>query len=256
MIFWQCSVNCRMRQCGRILWHGLYGLSAGLLICALVFPLSTATVPEDAWAKDLSAPFPCQHRPCGCRSAEQCWKQCCCYSNAQKVAWARAHGVTVPDFVLTAASDELRKPTRLNAPAVSGKRGSSTACARCAKAGVQPQPMACGINSPWTGNGCLKDGRSSAAPAATPADIDRPVRTAKHVLAAFAAECQGFAHVLCCVAGFILPLTQTLASPGAAGLESLSLESERLGLATRQPPLPPPKLASVPAHRLLLPGGR
>jgi hypothetical protein len=29
--------------------------------------------------KDTSKPFPCQHRACGCMSAEQCAKSCCCF---------------------------------------------------------------------------------------------------------------------------------------------------------------------------------
>jgi hypothetical protein len=28
--------------------------------------------------KDTSEPFPCQHRACGCRTAEQCRTSCCC----------------------------------------------------------------------------------------------------------------------------------------------------------------------------------
>jgi hypothetical protein len=45
-------------------------------------------------AKDSSRPFPCQHHRCGCQNAEQCWKHCCCFTNEQKLAWARANGVT------------------------------------------------------------------------------------------------------------------------------------------------------------------
>jgi hypothetical protein len=28
--------------------------------------------------KDLTIPFPCMHKACGCRSAEECWRGCCC----------------------------------------------------------------------------------------------------------------------------------------------------------------------------------
>lgn len=53
-----------------------------------------------------SGPFPCQHHHCGCRSAEQCWRSCCCMSTQEKSAWAKEHGVTPPDFVLAAANAE------------------------------------------------------------------------------------------------------------------------------------------------------
>jgi hypothetical protein len=57
-------------------------------------------------AKDRSKPFPCQDRACGCMNAASCWKSCCCHTNAQKVAWAKQHGVTPPAFVVAAAKRE------------------------------------------------------------------------------------------------------------------------------------------------------
>lgn len=40
-------------------------------------------------AKDRSRPFPCRDKPCGCVSAEQCFKKCCCHTPAQLLAWAK-----------------------------------------------------------------------------------------------------------------------------------------------------------------------
>jgi len=54
--------------------------------------------------KDLSRPFPCAQRVCGCRSAEQCWRKCCCFSDAEKVAWADSRGVELPEFVRQSAA--------------------------------------------------------------------------------------------------------------------------------------------------------
>jgi hypothetical protein len=56
--------------------------------------------------KDRSRPYPCQDRPCGCASADECWYHCCCMNNKQKVAWARAHDISPPDFVIAAADQE------------------------------------------------------------------------------------------------------------------------------------------------------
>ncbi len=95
--------------------RGLVCLSVLLGICAMLFPLPIASLPQNSAEKDSSEPFPCQNRPCGCRSAEQCWKKCCCFNNAQKVAWAKANKVTVPNYVLAAAKNESRTSVILRA---------------------------------------------------------------------------------------------------------------------------------------------
>jgi hypothetical protein len=77
-------------------------LTAGLLLVAIV--AGTTGVPLPSWAsKDTSVPFPCMHRKCGCRNAAACWNSCCCHTNAQKLAWAKKHGVQAPGFVVAAA---------------------------------------------------------------------------------------------------------------------------------------------------------
>jgi hypothetical protein len=47
--------------------------------------------------------FPCASCPCGCATAEQCWRSCCCHSLAERMAWAREHGVRPPEYAITAA---------------------------------------------------------------------------------------------------------------------------------------------------------
>lgn len=54
-------------------------------------------------SKDRSRPFPCMDSPCGCGTAEQCFSSCCCHSPAERLAWARAHGLDVG--LLTALED-------------------------------------------------------------------------------------------------------------------------------------------------------
>lgn len=44
-------------------------------------------------AKDRSRPFPCMNKPCGCRSAQQCFNDCCCHTPAETLAWAKARGL-------------------------------------------------------------------------------------------------------------------------------------------------------------------
>ena len=91
-------------------WVTARRLTACLLLVVsvwMLFPLSYEahdSVPQ----KDQSAPFPCQNRPCGCKTADQCWKKCCCFTNAQKLAWAKSCGVKPPEYVVAAAGDESK----------------------------------------------------------------------------------------------------------------------------------------------------
>lgn len=94
------------------------------LAATLGVPLSSADT-----GKDLSAPFPCMHRQCGCRSAQQCWQSCCCFTNREKVAWAKEHGVTLPDYVATAAEREADSTSTPNKPTCCAAKGSAKSAA-------------------------------------------------------------------------------------------------------------------------------
>lgn len=65
-----------------------------LVACTLGLPLPLQL------EKPSEEPYPCQNCACGCANAEMCWKNCCCYTQEQKLAWAEKHGVTPPDYVL------------------------------------------------------------------------------------------------------------------------------------------------------------
>ena len=69
--------------------------TAGFLLANYILLLAGIPLPVPV-AKDPSRPYPCQHHHCGCRSAEQCWRSCCCMSQEEKLAWARENGVTPP----------------------------------------------------------------------------------------------------------------------------------------------------------------
>lgn len=56
--------------------------------------------------KDRSRPYPCMDHACGCRSAEACWRSCCCFTNVQKLAWAAENGVKSPEYVYAAVAKE------------------------------------------------------------------------------------------------------------------------------------------------------
>jgi hypothetical protein len=72
----------------------------GQLVAVIGLPLPAAS------AKDISKPFPCQGRACGCMSAGDCWKNCCCFTAGQRVAWADEHDVEAPPELVEEASQE------------------------------------------------------------------------------------------------------------------------------------------------------
>jgi len=67
--------------------------------------------------------YPCEHCGCGCRSAEQCWLHCGCFTIQQKIAWARRNGVAVPEFIMAAAKREAAAPRKTSCGACCHRRG-------------------------------------------------------------------------------------------------------------------------------------
>ncbi len=57
--------------------------------------------------KDKSRPFPCQDHACGCRDADSCWRNCCCMSKQEKLAWAARNSVTPPRFLLAKTDRQI-----------------------------------------------------------------------------------------------------------------------------------------------------
>lgn len=68
--------------------------------------LMSAATAKSVAEKDRSVPFPCMDKPCGCRSAEQCFSSCCCSSKAERIAWAKEHQVAEKYLSLAEESEE------------------------------------------------------------------------------------------------------------------------------------------------------
>ncbi len=81
-------------------------LTVNHLVVALGIPIPA---PELATGRKGGEPFPCINCPCGCRTADQCWRHCCCFTLSQRLAWAKDHGVTPPSDVVEAARDEAAR---------------------------------------------------------------------------------------------------------------------------------------------------
>jgi hypothetical protein len=83
----------RLRRRLPLLKRGAGGLLA-LWLIALQFPIAW---PISDLGKDRSIPFLCMNRPCGCRSAAECWTSCCCTTKQERIAFARSLGLPIPD---------------------------------------------------------------------------------------------------------------------------------------------------------------
>ena len=101
--------------------------------CMSLIPLPTSPAISPI-EKDRTQPFPCMNRPCGCRSAQQCWASCCCFTKEQKLAWAHRNGVEVPAAVRErAAPRNESRPKILAGSSSKSATGKPSCCSDSAK---------------------------------------------------------------------------------------------------------------------------
>ena len=55
-------------------------------------------VPPPPVIKDGGKQFMCQGQACGCQTAEECWRHCCCHTPEERWAWAEANHIQPPDY--------------------------------------------------------------------------------------------------------------------------------------------------------------
>src|SRR5262245_3906062 len=73
---------------------------AALVLLGYVLSVTGYPLPRTVTRKGRDYPFTCQNRPCGCVTAEECWRgDCCCFTLEQKLAWADQQGIEPPDHV-------------------------------------------------------------------------------------------------------------------------------------------------------------
>jgi hypothetical protein len=108
-------------------------------------------------AKDRARPFPCRDKPCGCVSAEQCFKKCCCHTPAQLLAWAKRNDLE--PAVLAAL--ERRAATEVAAATIV----SAASC--CTTPSIIAKATCCTVDPPAVPpnvmTDCCSTGRSPAS---------------------------------------------------------------------------------------------
>jgi hypothetical protein len=223
-------------------WHPLsrrtYACAAlvGYLATAIGFPLPS--LPR----KDHSQPFPCQDHPCGCQTAEQCWRSCCCFRAEERFAWAEAHHVEPPSYAERPAAqgwqtarlrDRLEAGKERNRSSQSGTEQTGQACSAAAHA-------SCCAKRENSAPCCSKE---SAQPATT--SSTKPLGRIPWMIGVAGLHCQGIATLWVSV-GAVLP-----PPPPPAWSESLlptgwfvHRNASPLSLIF-SPPDPPPRTSCV-----------
>lgn len=112
-------------------------LSVLLGMCAFYVPIPTSRSKPHA---EDSTPYPCQDHPCGCSSAEHCWTSCCCFSLAEKLAWAEKHGITPPSYVSVPAKKSCaeKESTQQDVKIASGSCCSGGSCCAAHRVRIEP----------------------------------------------------------------------------------------------------------------------
>lgn len=80
-----------------------------LVCCALITAVLVGSIGFPVLPGASGERFPCEGHACGCRDAQSCWRNCCCKTNLEKLAWAYENRVTPPEYVVAAAKVELAR---------------------------------------------------------------------------------------------------------------------------------------------------
>jgi hypothetical protein len=166
--------------------------------------------------QDTRTPFPCQGHACGCLSAEQCWQNCCCFSPAERLAWADQHQVTIPA--------ELRAD--LERAATDEFQGSS--CCRAK-------------NDMHRGSSCCDKHEQGSDAGQADHDHSDAGHTIGWVSGWQAQKCQGLTMLWTSVGGALPLEIQTLWQFDWAEIGPICLISPTLSPGALQPTVPPPR---------------
>ncbi len=94
-----------MRMFARLIFRRPIGRRCVCALLLLAYSITAAGVPISIGSSPQKSGeiFPCMASSCGCRSADQCWRSCCCHSLTERLAWARKRGIEPPAFALAQA---------------------------------------------------------------------------------------------------------------------------------------------------------
>jgi hypothetical protein len=204
-------------------------------------------------------PYPCQSRPCGCLSSEQCWSgDCCCFTLEEKLAWAEANGIEPPEHVYqlvkapkSPAATLTAKPCCSEIEPVSAP--SQKALRECCE--VSEAAMSC-CGEKWTPHDETRAGNSQSASDCPHCRSQTPTKCCEQkeaqgvgntprmrwVLGIFAQKCSGklLGGLFQLDPALVSHLT-AIAPPEVKPDGSIVPHSDQTISLTSQPPTPPPR---------------
>lgn len=224
--------------------------------CASLFPIPLPA-PLNSSGQNREA-YPCQHCACGCKSAEQCWRNCCCHSHQEKMEWAEEHNVTPPEYFLDLLEEEQVATGQFTERAVCVEPVVAQACCdsspgkdKCSSAEIVCQTAkANGVQRP-----CCSDreqsccGKSCKVAATKTAEATREAPTESgengpgYVIRALALKCQGQSSALNLLPWMTHSRPQNLSCTEQPCSFSPPVSSH-CHSRTLEPPVPPPKISS------------
>ncbi len=139
------------RYFGQLLTRRLISLAVAAAFALTILPIPLPVIPQNRDSKDTSQPFPCQNRTCGCCSADQCWKKCCCFTNQQKVSWAEKNGVQLPRFVVDAAREDAQKKSDRELATETKVALEAEICSLTEDLQIETHERACSVHSDQPG---------------------------------------------------------------------------------------------------------
>jgi hypothetical protein len=197
--------------------------------------------------KTSDIPFPCQDHPCGCLSAEDCWRHCCCFTAEDHLAWARANKVEPPSYAQQPATsgwrtarlrDKAQKKAdppsccvspasnRTCSPGGESKPGST--CPHCSQQSGKP-------NESPTGSCCQEKQHSPEHHPPT------PKKGSRWGYGWNALRCQGLTTLWISAGAVAPPPPQVRWQPSLAPAGWLSFADPLAHLLLTSPPDPPPR---------------
>ena len=207
-----------------------WSIAVGYLLLALGVPLPLSS------AKSSGEAYPCMDHLCGCSSAEECWRHCCCLSLVEKLTWARDHHVNPPIYVIL----EARQHGIDWIAFCSGKSADPAAqcqshCAHCSQCG------SCAVAAVSVQN-------SEKSPQLA-ADVNSKNRVddrhSQDIVLNEMLKCRGAAQHWLSLGSSLAPPTQTGLTATDEIVAFLNVLSERANSHSSQPPSPPPRSSAV-----------
>jgi len=199
-------------------------------------------------------PYPCQSRPCGCLTSEQCWQgDCCCFTIEEKLTWAEANGVEPPTHVRPLVQSRRAQ----SAPPAAKKKSCCSEAEPAAESSVSAPPSCCERNQPAAATCCSEKVACEATPdAGCPQCVAEPEsknccekkqRTGgrsgvRWVAGVFAQKCRGEGP-----AGqfqldpVVVPDYTPITLPEPERSDHVAPRSERTTSLTHSPPTRPPR---------------